>query len=56
MLERAIAALNPVPGSLLLIENVDNLVCPALFDLGEAAIALASRNRQRSQRRLLFVK
>jgi hydrogenase nickel incorporation protein HypB len=37
MLERAIAALNPPEGSLLMIENVGNLVCPALFDLGEAA-------------------
>jgi hydrogenase nickel incorporation protein HypB len=28
--------LAPAPGSVLLIENVGNLVCPALFDLGEA--------------------
>ncbi len=27
--------LDPAEGSLLLIENVGNLVCPALFDLGE---------------------
>jgi hydrogenase nickel incorporation protein HypB len=37
MLERAIDALQPVTDSLLLIENVGNLVCPALFDLGERA-------------------
>jgi hydrogenase nickel incorporation protein HypB len=37
MLERAIGMLNPAPNSLLLIENVGNLVCPALFDLGERA-------------------
>jgi hydrogenase nickel incorporation protein HypB len=37
MLERALAALKPVPASLLMIENVGNLVCPALFDLGEHA-------------------
>ena len=37
MVERAIAQLNPKPASLLLIENVGNLVCPALFDLGERA-------------------
>lgn len=37
MLERALDALNPEPASLLLIENVGNLVCPALFDLGEHA-------------------
>ena len=28
---------DPADGSLLFIENVGNLVCPALFDLGEAA-------------------
>jgi hydrogenase nickel incorporation protein HypB len=37
MLERALRALNPESASLLLIENVGNLVCPALFDLGERA-------------------
>jgi hydrogenase nickel incorporation protein HypB len=37
MLERAVRQLAPVPGSLLFIENVGNLVCPALFDLGEKA-------------------
>lgn len=31
----AIEDLNPSPGSLLFIENVGNLVCPAMFDLGE---------------------
>jgi len=28
--------LDPAPGSVLFIENVGNLVCPAAFDLGEA--------------------
>jgi hydrogenase nickel incorporation protein HypB len=37
MVKRAAAELDPPPGSLLLIENVGNLVCPALFDLGERA-------------------
>ena len=37
MLARAMALLNPPTGSLLVIENVGNLVCPALFDLGEQA-------------------
>jgi hydrogenase nickel incorporation protein HypB len=37
MVQRAIEALDPVPGSLLFIENVGNLVCPALFDIGEQA-------------------
>ena len=35
MVHRALDALDPEPGSLLFIENVGNLVCPALFDLGE---------------------
>ena len=37
MLRRGIEALAPPDGSLLLVENVGNLVCPALFDLGESA-------------------
>ena len=37
MLERALTLLKPEQNSLLLIENVGNLVCPALFDLGEKA-------------------
>ncbi|MCW2759213.1 MAG: Hydrogenase nickel incorporation protein HypB [Nocardioidaceae bacterium] len=37
MVERALGELGPEPESLLFIENVGNLVCPALFDLGEAA-------------------
>ncbi len=35
MIRRALETLNPQPQSLLFIENVGNLVCPALFDLGE---------------------
>jgi hydrogenase nickel incorporation protein HypB len=35
MIHRALHALNPERESLLFIENVGNLVCPALFDLGE---------------------
>jgi hydrogenase nickel incorporation protein HypB len=35
MVHRALEVLNPEPASLLFIENVGNLVCPALFDLGE---------------------
>jgi len=37
MLSAGVAKLAPPSGSLLLIENVGNLVCPALFDLGERA-------------------
>jgi hydrogenase nickel incorporation protein HypB len=35
MVARAMAEIDPVHHSLLAIENVGNLVCPALFDLGE---------------------
>jgi hydrogenase nickel incorporation protein HypB len=35
MVHRALHALGPESGSLLFIENVGNLVCPALVDLGE---------------------
>jgi hydrogenase nickel incorporation protein HypB len=37
MLARGLAELRPPRGSLVVVENVGNLVCPALFDLGEAA-------------------
>ncbi|MBF0561036.1 MAG: hydrogenase nickel incorporation protein HypB [Alphaproteobacteria bacterium] len=36
MIDHALTTLAPGQGSLLLIENVGNLVCPAGFDLGEA--------------------
>ncbi|HBZ30091.1 MAG TPA: hydrogenase accessory protein HypB [Nitrosomonas nitrosa] len=36
MVGRAVQQLNPQESSLLFIENVGNLVCPASFDLGEA--------------------
>jgi hydrogenase nickel incorporation protein HypB len=35
MINKAVKDLNPVQNALLIIENVGNLVCPALFDLGE---------------------
>ena len=40
MVRRALDALDPEPGTLLFIENVGNLVCPALFDLGERAMVV----------------
>ncbi len=36
MVGHAVEDLDPKPGSVLFIENVGNLVCPAAFDLGEA--------------------
>jgi hydrogenase nickel incorporation protein HypB len=35
MVGDALTTLDPAAGSLLFVENVGNLVCPALFDLGE---------------------
>jgi len=43
MVARALRTLDPAAGSVVVIENVGNLVCPALFDLGESArVVLAS--------------
>lgn len=36
MVERAVAKLNPKNDSFIVIENVGNLVCPSMFDLGES--------------------
>lgn len=35
MVAKAVEQLDPQTGSILIIENVGNLVCPAMFDLGE---------------------
>jgi len=40
MLQRGLDRLRPPAGAIVMIENVGNLVCPALFDLGEAAKVL----------------
>jgi hydrogenase nickel incorporation protein HypB len=37
MVARGLQELKPDPGSVVMIENVGNLVCPAMFDLGERA-------------------
>ncbi len=43
MLADGLRALDPRTGSIVIIENVGNLVCPALFDLGEdARVVVAS--------------
>lgn len=43
MIARALEQLDPPASSAVLIENVGNLVCPALFDLGERAkVAIVS--------------
>ncbi len=40
MVAQGLRSLDPPAGSIVLIENVGNLVCPALFDLGESAKAV----------------
>lgn len=40
MVHTALDALDPEPATLLFIENVGNLVCPAMFDLGERAMVV----------------
>lgn len=35
MIAKAVKELSPKDGSLMMIENVGNLVCPSMFDLGE---------------------
>ena len=43
MLAKGLQQLDPPPNSVVLIENVGNLVCPALFDLGERSkVVIAS--------------
>ena len=43
MIARGLRSLDPPPGSIVAIENVGNLVCPALFDLGERSkVVIAS--------------
>jgi hydrogenase nickel incorporation protein HypB len=37
MVARGLSELKPAAGSVVMIENVGNLVCPAMFDLGERA-------------------
>jgi hydrogenase nickel incorporation protein HypB len=42
MVARGLRALDPPQDSMVFIENVGNLVCPALFDLGESARVVIS--------------
>jgi hydrogenase nickel incorporation protein HypB len=42
MVACALRQLDPPAGSTVIIENVGNLVCPAMFDLGEAARAVVA--------------
>ncbi|MEW6277335.1 MAG: hydrogenase nickel incorporation protein HypB [Candidatus Eremiobacterota bacterium] len=37
MVGRALEELDPRPGTVVVVENVGNLICPSMFDLGESA-------------------
>jgi Ni2+-binding GTPase involved in maturation of urease and hydrogenase len=37
MVVEGLRKLKPPPGAIVMVENVGNLVCPTLFDLGETA-------------------
>jgi hydrogenase nickel incorporation protein HypB len=54
MVAGAIRELAPSPGSLLLVENVGNLVCPALFDLGERAKVLVASTAEGEEKPLKY--
>jgi hydrogenase nickel incorporation protein HypB len=54
MLARALRVLEPSPGSLVFVENVGNLVCPALFDLGERCRAVVMSVTEGSDKPLKY--
>ena len=54
MVARALEELDPEPGSVVFIENVGNLVCPALFDLGEQAKVLVASTTEGDDKPLKY--
>lgn len=54
MIADALRTLDPPPGSLLFIENVGNLVCPALFDLGELAKVVVASTPEGEEKPLKY--
>jgi hydrogenase nickel incorporation protein HypB len=46
MVAEGLRALDPPSGSIVVIENVGNLVCPALFDLGDKPVKYPTMFRQ----------
>jgi len=54
MLRHALLELTPAIGSLLFVENVGNLVCPALFDLGEGARAVLASTTEGEDKPLKY--
>jgi hydrogenase nickel incorporation protein HypB len=54
MVHEHLARLDPPRGSLVAIENVGNLVCPSLFDLGEAAKVVVSSTTEGEEKPLKY--
>lgn len=54
MIADALRKLDPRPGSLLFIENVGNLVCPAMFDLGEYAKVVVASTPEGAEKPLKY--
>jgi hydrogenase nickel incorporation protein HypB len=54
MVAGALRELDPAPGSLLFVENVGNLVCPALFDLGERAKVVVASTPEGEEKPLKY--
>jgi hydrogenase nickel incorporation protein HypB len=54
MVASALRSLAPAAGSLLFVENVGNLVCPALFDLGEEAKVVVASTPEGDEKPLKY--
>jgi hydrogenase nickel incorporation protein HypB len=54
MIEGALERLRPERGSLLFVENVGNLVCPAMFDLGERAKVVVASTPEGEEKPLKY--
>lgn len=54
MVARAVESLDPKPGSIVAVENVGNLVCPALFDLGEHARVVVASTTEGSDKPIKY--
>jgi hydrogenase nickel incorporation protein HypB len=54
MVAGALRTLDPGPGAVVLVENVGNLVCPALFDLGERAKVVVASTPEGDEKPLKY--
>jgi hydrogenase nickel incorporation protein HypB len=54
MIADALRSLDPPRGSLVFVENVGNLVCPAMFDLGERAKVVVASTPEGEEKPLKY--